>query len=1176
VLAALEEYLATVEAGRPLNRLEFLRRHSAIDSALRKAMEGLDFIKEIGCHLADQGSQHDAPALEPELAGGQPLGDFRILRQVGRGGMGVVYEAEQLSLGRRVALKVLPFAAALDAKQLQRFKNEAQAAAQLVHQHIVPVYGVGCERGVHYYAMQFIDGHTLASMITELRRQRRPEAGEVRSPLAPRVGQVSAPVQTGRERNPVLRAEPEGYANGDTAPVAAISTERPATRPAFFRTMASLGVQAAEALEHAHQMGVTHRDVKPGNLLIDLRGNLWITDFGLAQFQSDNRLTLTGDILGTLRYMSPEAALAKRVVVDHRTDIYSLGATLYELLTLEPVFSGEDRQELLRQIAFEEPTPPRRMNKAIPAELETIVLKALEKNPAERYGTAQELADDLERFLKDEPIRARRPSLVQRARKWARRHRPVVASAMVATAAVLAIAIVALVISLGNISAALAEKSDALGDKSRALGEKIAALEREKETRYVQQTALAGRELAAGNVGRAEELLDGCEEHFRGWEWHFLKRQRYGNAPPLQHAGTVTRVAVSPDGTQIASVSMDGTFEIRESRTGQVLHTLERQMVDNRATLIRGMAYSPNSRVLALARHDGSVRLFDASRGQSLHTLAGHKGPAWQVAFSPDSRTLASGGADRCVRLWDVTNGQSLRVFSEHPAGVRGVAFRPDGQSVLAACDDGTLKVWDKSTGRETFSFRGQLSYPAGAWFSPDAGRLAWASWDGVIKIWDTTTGKLQIDQQSNTHQCRAVVFSPDSKRIALAAFDGTLRLLNASSGREMLTIFAHPSPLTDVVFSHDGNKLASASYDHTVRIWDASPLTDDPLAAHCVTLPGHKQLASGVAFSPDSGWLASSSWDGTVKVWKCSRHAPRDEPGAHHAERDGYVLRYTLRGHSGNVVGVIFSSDKRTLATGSWDKTVKLWDLQAPIGDSLTELRTIPVQERVTAIAFSPDGRLLAIGQTTGIALHDPATGKAVAPFKRTPAPVPAVAFTHDSQRLISAGASDPAIKVWDVATEKPLFEVRHYSNPNASVAVSPDGKFIASPGRDQAAGEPDIKIWQADTGQECAKLTGHRHYVWKVTFSPDGQYLASGSWDSTIKVWDLSPLIKSGKSGESRQPVELITLRGHAGYIHGLAFSPDGRRLASASGYAGHGEIKVWDASLWEKQGERRALVP
>jgi serine/threonine protein kinase/tetratricopeptide (TPR) repeat protein len=420
----IDELTNRLQAGDAPDMAAYIARYPQHAAELQRFLPAVEVLVDLGCSALRRPG--DAAVPQASELGTRDLGDFRLLREIGRGGMGVVYEAEQISLGRRVALKVLPFASTLDAKQLQRFKNEAQAAAHLHHQHIVPVYATGCERGVHYYAMQFIEGQTLAQVIAELRLhvadlKHEPEIASKPLPwpaeAAPTGPYFSDPVQQS--------------ATAVTTVKAGIATERSTRSPAFFRTVARLGIQAAEALEHAHGMGVVHRDSMPANLLVDGHGQVWITDFGLAHCQSQTGLTMTGDLVGTLRYMSPEQALAKRVPIDHRTDIYSIGATLYELLTLEPVFTGKDRQELLQQIAFDEPRMPQQLNRAVPNELGTIVLKALEKNPVDRYPTAQELADDLERFLNEEPIHARRPTLVQRTRKWALRHKGAVRAASV-------------------------------------------------------------------------------------------------------------------------------------------------------------------------------------------------------------------------------------------------------------------------------------------------------------------------------------------------------------------------------------------------------------------------------------------------------------------------------------------------------------------------------------------------------------------------------------------------------------------------------------------------------------------------------------------------------------------------------------------------------------------------
>ncbi|HKB36307.1 MAG TPA: serine/threonine-protein kinase, partial [Gemmataceae bacterium] len=472
----IEEITDKLRAGVAVDVDAYVARHPERAAQIRELLPALQLLAAARSAPADGGSATGEPSLLPGV-----LGDFRILREVGRGGMGVVYEAEQVSLRRRVALKVLPFAGMLDSRALQRFHNEARAAACLHHTNIVPVYFVGSERGVHFYAMQFIDGQSLAALLEQER------GGGLASSDQPTTAYAAPP-------------SPAGPA-AETAVQVAAATARAPRDAASFRRVAKWGIQAAEALDYAHQMGVVHRDIKPANLMLDGRGDIWVTDFGLAQLQQgEASLTMTGELVGTVRYMSPEQALAQRVGIDHRTDVYSLGVTLYELLTLEPALDGKDREELRRRIAFEEPRPPRRLNKAIPEELETIVLKAMEKNPGERYATAQELADDLERWLKDEPIRARRPTVVQRLRRWARRHRPVVAGLVAGLLTLLVLGVVLafayqrrLAETERTVTAALAQAETLLAEGDKQIDH--------------PERWLATARLALAALEKAEELL---------------------------------------------------------------------------------------------------------------------------------------------------------------------------------------------------------------------------------------------------------------------------------------------------------------------------------------------------------------------------------------------------------------------------------------------------------------------------------------------------------------------------------------------------------------------------------------------------------------------------------------------------------------------------------------------
>jgi WD40 repeat protein/serine/threonine protein kinase len=1119
-----DEFLRRQNLGGNPDIEEYVARYPQAASLLRNVLASLQ--------LFDRSQAGDIPLAAEAAVGAQTgtLGDFRILREVGRGGMAVVYEAEQISLGRRVALKVLPFAAAMDARQLQRFKNEAQAAAHLQHQNIVPVHYVGCERGVHFYAMQFIEGQTLAAVIRDLRRLAalQPAAGE---PPAGVVTGLITELASGRWAPHASRGSPDSAADGppaagapstvdmpaatpaaETTTAATLSTQHSTKSPAFFRTVANLGVQAAEALEHAHQVGVLHRDIKPANLLVDSSGRLWVTDFGLARLGTDPGLTMTGDLLGTLRYMSPEQALAKRVTVDARTDIYSLGVTLYELLALEPAYNGRSREEVLRQIAFEEPCPLRRLNKAAPAELETIVLKAMGKNPEDRYATAQELADDLRRYLEDKPIRAKRPSLRQRAAKWARRHKTVVRAAVV----VLLLAVVALAVSTVFIWRA-----------NESLDQ---ALKRERLNSYYQRIALAEREWSANNLARMQQLLDECPAELRGWEWHYLKRLRLENLPPLTHCSAVLSVAFSPDGRRIASGGQDGTVKVWDATTGREVHSFQAHQNN-----VYGVAFSPDGRRFATASWDGSVKVWDAETGHEQFTLfQDPQARAYSVAFGPDGRWVAAGiGIGNPplpgeVKIWDATTGQEFLSLGGHTGFVTCVAFSPDGQRLASASADTTVKVWDAQTGREILTFRGHNRRIDSVAFSPDGKRLASATSgfrtkaDGEVKIWDAQTGQEALTVRGHIGWINCVAFTPDGRRLASAGLDGNVKLWDLTTGQEALTLRGHNGAVRGVAFSRDGYRLVSAGIDRTVRVWNARPL-DGEAGQEFLTLRGHEGGVRSVTFHPVGRYLASAGDDETVRLWDLQLGRTKDTN----------PLVQTLPGYTGFVTTVMFSSNGRLLASaGSDGPKLKVWDA--------TTWKELYADAKAGLVAaFSPDGRYLAAARRDfAVVILDATSGRVIRTLHDHNWAIGAAVFSPDSRRLAS-GSADGTVRIWDVATGEEIVDLplRHRVR---SVVFSPDGRLLASAGDDRI-----VKVWDTTTWKEVQTFRDPTGGVLSLAFHKDGRLVAWGGTDSTIKIGDV-------KTGEI-----LHTLRGHTSWVEGVAFSPDAEWIASASL---DGTIKLW----------------
>jgi WD40 repeat protein/serine/threonine protein kinase len=1159
-----DEFLERLRRGENPSSSEYAEKYPQWAEQILELFPALEVVEGLKPGAADRTASHDGgdhATAPPPL---EQLGEYRILREIGRGGMGVVYEAIQETLGRRVALKVLPMHGRIDSIQMQRFQLEACSAARLHHPSIVPVYGVGEAGGVHYYVMQYIQGHGLDVILDDLRRLRggAPAAAGAKSDTGSMA--VARSLLTGRFA--ASKSEQDGASASATvaddkgsssaarddrsATAASISSvlSNP-TETGYYRTVARLGVQVAQALAHAHAEGVLHRDIKPSNLLLDVDGHVWVTDFGLAKVEGAEGLTRTHDRVGTLRFMGPERFDNWS---DRRSDVYGLGMTLYEMLTLRPAFDAGPQWKLMEQVIHDPPPAPRKVDPRIPRDLETIVLKSIAKEPKERYASAEALASDLENFLADKPIVARRSSFAERAWRWCRRNKA--AAGSLAACAVAALALVGVVVGLVY-NRQLKAKNAEISVANLQLKD---AHEREQSLKYFNRMVLAEREWSDSNVGRAEALLDDCvpepgSKDLRDWEWHYLKRQchTYLNTipgPPGQAMG----IAFSPDDQHLATTGYDDkTVRVLNVQTRELERTLPGLSSD--AMMSEGVAYSPNGRFLAASSGNShqmhGVIIWDAATGKPHWNSRDVWGYSPDVAFSPDSNRLAALANDWNIprlRIWDGTPGKEP-IEIEGDKGEMGwisVAFSPDGNSIATA--SGTL---DQT--------------------SPERQ-------PGEVKIWNLSTAKL-IGTLRHRYPLTCVAYSPDRMHpvIATTGWDMMLRLWNPGTGKEIKSVQAGPQVSFKVVFSPKGDRLATACDDNAARIWDAETLEE------ILILRGHTREVHSLAFSSDSRRLATLSMDGTVKIWD--------------AVQEKHPL--TLPGRRGDwIQAVAFSPDGRRIAFGGIDATLRVHD--AASGQEL--LKFTGLTEPIEGVAYSPDGKMIAVGsgnwkkdKTRGqITLCDAANGTDIRRFEAHVGMVLSVAFSHDGSRLATAGGEykkdSGAIKIWNTKTGTEIGNLEGHSKGRVRTAYSPDGRFLASVGWDSRvilwdantgkplrllhedrktmfmglAFSPDgarlaatgsekaVIVWDTATGREVRRFLGHKTIVWSVAFSPDGNRAASAGDDGTVKLWD--PV-----TGQ-----EALTLRGHRDPVLCVAFSPDGNLIASSSK---DGTVKIWDGSPW-----------
>lgn len=1035
-------------------------------------------------HTPDEGAAAEIPPpnIGADTVPSISFGDYDLEREIAHGGMGVVYRAYQRSLRRTVAVKLLLLGRHASKESILRFRREAQSAAALHHPNIVAIHEVGECEGQQFFSMEYVEGLNLAELI--------------------RPGPISA-------------------------------------REAAFHART-----IAEAVHYAHSKGVLHRDLKPSNILVDVVGGLRITDFGLARpLDGSSDITETGRVLGTPHYLAPEAAAGQIGEIGTASDVYAIGAVLYEMLTGRPPFLAPSISETLLRIRDTEPVAPRRLNPAVPADLETICLKCLEKYPASRYPSALALADDLGRWLRHEPITARPVSGFERIVKWMRRN-PRFALLLVLTLC----AATALVVANIRIRAANARTAAEAEENRRGL---VRLNVQTGNQRVNDGDPLSG--LAWFVEALSLEHGDPQRED--------VHRRRIGavlrGSPVLEqlwfHDDFVTEAAFSPDASRVWILGQKRGLRMWDARAGTSLPAPSDEVVEVR--------FSPDSRqyltfsprggtqfwktedaspvpwlprlrygYLAVYNSEGRLAVSTGTRVQLIDpATGGDVAPPWNLPqsvlfmrFTPSGKRLVA-YSDHVLWVLEAGNPLAVPLRIEVEAPVLEWALSNDER--LAGVVDGTrVRQWDLSEGKSVGPALEHTSSVYSVDYSPEGSRLATAEWGGAAQVWDASTARRVTPPLSHGGGVRWVRFSPDGRNVATASWDMTARIWDAGNAQPRSPMLRHAGFVTALAYSPDGSRLLTGSQDTMVRQWHLPT----NLAARLELRHGNTVFR--VRYDPGGRWMVSAGADGTARVW----------------DRTSGALRFTLR-HTAPVLDARFSPDGRQILTASEDGTARQWD--SATGEALR----LGVQhgDAVMGAHFSPNGRQFLTRGGKSIRIWDTATGDAIgAPIDRG-SEVRCAEFSPDGTRL-ATGHTDGYVQVWDPAAAQPHGPpIKVGGSAVWTVQFSPDGRRILTAWADDGQLPSAARMWDAATGEPVAAPMVHMDGVYVAEFSPDGRRIVTSSEDNTARVWDAL-------TGEPVTP----PLR-HRAFVFSAAFSPDGRLVATGSD---DGTARVWEAATGE----------